>query len=66
MKLEVNKDACICCGACAATCPDVFEILDEGYASVKVDTVPKDQEEDAMDAKDGCPTDAIVEKEEEN
>lgn len=66
MKLEVNKDACICCGACASVCPDVFDLNDEeGYAYVKVDTIPKEVEEDAKDAKEGCPTDAIVEKEDD-
>ena len=30
MKVKVNRDACIGCGACAAICPDVFEIDDEG------------------------------------
>ena len=26
--VTVNKDTCIGCGACAATCPDVFEMKD--------------------------------------
>mgnify|MGYP003302018696 CR=1 FL=1 len=26
MKVKVNENACIGCGACAAICPDVFEI----------------------------------------
>ena len=30
MEVKVNRDACIGCGACAAICPDVFEIDDEG------------------------------------
>ena len=30
MKLRVDKDICIGCGACQATAPDLFEINDEG------------------------------------
>ena len=36
MKVKVNKDACIGCGACAAICDEVFEINDEGLSEVKV------------------------------
>lgn len=61
MKLNVNKDLCIGCGACQATCPEVFEIEDDGFAGVIVDVIPEDVEEDAIDAKEGCPTNAIEE-----
>ena len=33
MKLEVDKDICIGCGACQAIAPDVFEINDDGLAT---------------------------------
>lgn len=59
MKVKVNQDACIGCGACQAIAPDVFEVND-GLAQAIVDIVPKEAEEDAMDALEGCPTDAIV------
>ena len=62
MKLEVNKDLCIGCGACQATCPEVFEIEDDGLAHAKVDVIPNEAEDDAIDAKEGCPTSAIEEK----
>ena len=61
MKLQVNKDLCIGCGACQAVCPNVFEIVDDGLAHSMVDIVPEDVEEDAIDAKEGCPTGAIEE-----
>ena len=60
MKLKINEDVCIGCGACQATCNEVFEI--DGVAKVIVDEVPKELEEDALDAKEGCPTGAIVEE----
>ena len=62
MKLKVNKDICIGCGACQAIAPDVFEIDDNGLASCIVDKVD-DSNEDAIDAKEGCPVSAIDEVE---
>lgn len=59
MKLKVNKDLCIGCGACQAVANEVFEIEDNGLARVIVDEVPEELREDAMDAKEGCPTSAI-------
>ena len=54
-KIEIDKEACIGCGACAATC-DNFE-LNEGKAVAKkteVDDIGCNQE-----AADVCPVDAI-------
>ena len=65
MKLNVNKDLCLGCGACCATAPDIFEIGEDGLASVKVEEVAEEFIEDALDAKDGCPTSAIEEVNEE-
>lgn len=62
MKLEVNEDVCIGCGACQAICSECFEINDNGVANVKVNEIPKECIEDATDAKEGCPVGAIVEK----
>ena len=59
MKLKVNEDLCIGCGACQAVCPSVFEV--DEIAKVMVDEVPTDVEDDAIDAKEGCPTGAIEE-----
>ena len=62
MKVKVNKDACIGCGACQGIAPDVFELSDEGVATVIAETVPKEKEEDVKDAMAGCPTSAISEE----
>ena len=64
MKLKVDKDLCIGCGACQATAPDVFELKDDGLAECISNEINEEIMEDAMDAKDGCPTDAIKEVEE--
>ena len=61
MKLKVDKDLCI---ACQATAPDVFELKDDGLAECISNEINEEIMEDAMDAKDGCPTDAIKEVEE--
>ncbi len=62
MKVNVNEDACIGCGACAAICPDVFEINDEGLSTTIVDTVSEDLKSDVQEAIESCPTGAIAEK----
>ena len=59
MKANVNKDACIGCGACTCSCPDVFELSDEGFAVAKVAEVPEEAKDAAIEAKEGCPTGAI-------
>ena len=59
MKATVNKDACIGCGACTFTCPEVFELSDEGFAVAKVEEVPEDAKAKCTEAKEGCPTSAI-------
>lgn len=61
MKVIVNKDSCIGCGACAAICEDVFEIGDDGLSQVKVETVSEDKEDACREAVESCPTAAIEE-----
>ena len=64
MKLTVNKDNCIGCGACQAICEEVFEITDDGYAVAKDVEITEKIKEDALNAKEGCPTGAITEERE--
>ncbi len=59
MKVKVNKDACIGCGACAAICDKVFEINDEGLSEAKVEEVKEELQDEVRDAADSCPTGAI-------
>ena len=59
MKVKVNQDSCIGCGACASICPDVFEINDDGLSKAKVEEVQEDKKQEVADAKESCPTGAI-------
>lgn len=56
-RCRVNEN-CIGCGACEATCPDAFELVD-GVAQFKHAEVPADLEEAVQEAADGCPVQAI-------
>ncbi|MFW6046276.1 MAG: ferredoxin [Candidatus Woesearchaeota archaeon] len=61
VKVIINEDDCVGCGACVSVCPDNWELKDNGKAS------PKKTEVDEVgcnsDAADMCPTNAIVIKE---
>lgn len=60
MIAKVDRASCIGCGACAAVCPKVFEMDDEGLAIVIATPVPAGEEESAQEAADGCPVEAIT------
>ena len=62
MKVRVNEDACIGCGACAAICDEVFEINDEGISEVKNPEVSDSNIDSAKEAIESCPTGAIEEE----
>ncbi len=64
MKVVVNRDNCIGCGACAGICPEVFEIDDEGLSKVICNDFSKVNETELSDAVEGCPTGAIEKNEE--
>lgn len=59
MKTYVDQDTCIACGMCVSAVNDVYDYNDDGKAEAIVDTVPPDREEDARQAANNCPVDAI-------
>lgn len=62
MKVNVNSDACIGCGACAAIADEVFEINDEGLSEVKTDSIDDSEIDNVKEAIESCPTGAIEEE----
>lgn len=58
MKAFVNRDGCISCGTCAAVCPEVFRMDEDGLAEAyaPVDSSALDS---AQEARDGCPVSVI-------
>ena len=59
MKAIVDAGACVGCGLCADTCPEVFE-MDGDVAKVIVNPVPKTVEDTCREASDNCPVTAIT------
>lgn len=59
MKVKVNEDACIGCGACCAIADTIFEIGDNGLSEVKKEGVQEDEKQAVRDAAEACPTGAI-------
>ena len=59
MIAKVDKGACIGCGACPEICPEVFKMGDDDLAVAYKSPVPSEFEESAMEAAEGCPTEAI-------
>lgn len=60
MKVKVNKDACIGCGACCAICDAIFELDEEGLSKVVKEEVKDDEKQAVRDSADSCPTGAII------
>jgi ferredoxin len=59
MKAKINEDQCIGDGICADTCPEVFQMGDDGLAHVIAEDVPAGAEASAKDSASACPTEAI-------
>lgn len=58
MKYLVNEN-CIGCGLCAGTCPEVFEMKEDGFAKASDEEVGSELKDSADEAMNGCPVDAI-------
>ena len=52
MKARVNPNFCSGTGFCATTCPQVFELNDNGMSAVKVDQAPIDAQQSCKQAAD--------------
>jgi ferredoxin len=59
MRVAVDEDLCRGHGVCWSLCPEVFDLSDDGYATVLVDEVPAAFEEAVTSAVTRCPERAI-------
>ena len=69
MKIILNKEKCICCGACQAICSKHFEIQEDGKSHIlesKINKETKNEELEivepdcAKEAAEVCPVQAIL------
>jgi ferredoxin len=61
MKVKVDSELCIACGACVSLVPEVYDWDDNGKAIALEDEVPADMEDEVKEALESCPTEAIEE-----
>jgi ferredoxin len=59
MKAVVDADMCTGCELCVTTAPDVFEMADD-VAVMKGDSIPDEYLDDAKQAAEECPVEAIT------
>ena len=62
MRITVDQELCISCGACIDVCPEVFDWNDDDKAYSIVDEVPEELEDEVREALESCPTEAISEE----
>ena len=59
MKVKVNPELCIACGACISLAPAIYDWAENGKAQAKGEEVPSELENEAKEAVESCPTEAI-------
>lgn len=59
MRVRVDDDRCRGHGICCGLCPEVFELIDEGYAVARMSEVPAQYQNLVRKAVDECPERAI-------
>jgi ferredoxin len=59
MNVHVDTDLCAGFGICVGICPEVFELHDDGYATVLLSEVPPELQDLVRRAANQCPAQAI-------
>lgn len=59
MKVRVDPEVCAGFGICVGISREVFELTDDGYATVLIGEVPPELEDLVRRAADQCPSRAI-------
>jgi len=59
MKAIVDQDLCIGCQLCVDTCPEVFDMGEDGFAHPIVEEIPHEEYDCVMEAVEICPVTAI-------
>lgn len=68
MKVDIDRENCISCGACAQTCAEVFMMDEDGKASLTEKfrkgssakgNVPEEMTDCVNSAAEGCPVNVI-------
>lgn len=59
MRASVDQEGCISCELCVSVCPEVFSMNEDGKAQAIEDDIPEEIEQEAEDARDGCPVSVI-------
>ena len=58
MKVTIERDGCISCGLCAATCSEFFRMAADGLAEVYLSPSEKTADE-VREAAESCPVSVI-------
>ena len=59
MITRVDPDLCTGCELCVDIAPNVYKMQDDTAVPIS-DIVPEDEQENAQDAADSCPAEAII------
>jgi ferredoxin len=60
MKVRIDTDLCAGFGICVGIAPEMFELHDDGYATVLLGEVPPELEDMVRRAASQCPAQAIL------
>ncbi len=60
MKVRIDTDLCAGFGICVGIAPEIFELHEDGYATVLLSEVPPDLQDLVRRAASQCPAQAII------